>query len=211
MLKSMLNQHWFCIVPLLPALAMIAVHEAFGLSDEMMGHQVGRPRATTAELCFNFTMVLAFYSGIAGFLAHSLSLARVSTTWLLVKLSVLAVGWYLLLSWAAAVKTVEVGGKSAPNPVKDMRTIFDDDQEFADTMYCVSSTPLRNGWGRMPRCRIATEQRDDVVNPSERVDVAEPVAKRQRPRMSGIFDSDRFSPCQFAHCEGRPGGACPIP
>jgi len=94
-----LKQHWFCVVPLLPAAIMIGIHEAFGLSNEMGGHLVGRRYATPFELGFNYAMVMLFYAGVGGYLAQSILIANRGVMWLVAKLVLLAIGWAGLLAF----------------------------------------------------------------------------------------------------------------
>jgi hypothetical protein len=96
---KLLGQHWFCIVPLLPFIVMLSLHQALGMSDDMLGHVAGTRLPAPAEIAFNYIMVLVFFLGIAGFLAHSFSLARSSTLWLIIKLAALAAGWSLFIFW----------------------------------------------------------------------------------------------------------------
>lgn len=100
-MTTTLKRHWVCIVPLLPAVAMIAIHEGCGLSDEMMGHLVGAREPTAFETYFNLAMGAVFYLGVAGFLWHAILLAKVTRFWLTIKLSALAGCWGLLLLYFA--------------------------------------------------------------------------------------------------------------
>jgi hypothetical protein len=92
------QSHWFCIVFLIPAALMIAVHELFGLSDSMLGIMAGEPPPTTFETFYNLMMCLMFYAGVIGYVAHTFLLAKLGILWLVAKLLILAAGWYALLA-----------------------------------------------------------------------------------------------------------------
>lgn len=93
------RQHWFCLVPLLPAAEMIWIHEAFGISNAMGGKLVEERDATVAELLFNYAMVAACYLGIMGFIAHAFWVSNRGYSWIALKLIALAIGWYALLAF----------------------------------------------------------------------------------------------------------------
>jgi hypothetical protein len=82
--------HWFCLVPLIPFAAMLAIHKAFHLSNAVGGVPVGERPPTVAELAYNYLMVLAFYLGVAGFLLHAVILSRRGIAWLLLKIGALS-------------------------------------------------------------------------------------------------------------------------
>jgi hypothetical protein len=96
-MRSAFQSHWFCLVYLLPAAGMIALHEALGLSDVMGAVPVGQRPPTDGELFFNYSMVGLFYLGILGYVIDAVRLASRGWKWVVVKLLLLAVGWWALL------------------------------------------------------------------------------------------------------------------
>jgi hypothetical protein len=80
-------------------MAMIAIHKACNLSDAMGGVLTGQRPPTALELAYNYSMVALFYLGVAGFLLHAILLAHRGLGWLLLKIGILALGWYTLLMY----------------------------------------------------------------------------------------------------------------
>jgi len=98
--KALWKQHWFCIVPLLPALTLIGLHKALGLSDSVLGRRLGEDLSDGPVLLnwlFNLLIVAVFYLGVAAYLAHATILAQRSYALFVLKLGLLAIGWYVLL------------------------------------------------------------------------------------------------------------------
>jgi hypothetical protein len=96
-MRRLIQSHWFCVVFLVPPAVMIAIHQAFGLSDAMGGIMVGERPPTVAETIFNLSMVSFFYLGIAGYLIHAVMLTPRGKQWLAIKCLLLAAGWWALL------------------------------------------------------------------------------------------------------------------
>jgi hypothetical protein len=84
---------------LIPFVVMLAIHKALNLSNSMLGVKVGERHPTPAETYYNLLMVLVFYLGILGYVAHAAILAERGVVWLLLKLVALALGWYAFLTW----------------------------------------------------------------------------------------------------------------
>jgi hypothetical protein len=96
-MRQITKQHWFCIMPLLPFVAMIAAHEAYGIPDGLLSFPEGQGAPTIAETVFNLLTALAFCAGVAGYLLHTARLAPRGAFWVVVKIIALAVGWYAAL------------------------------------------------------------------------------------------------------------------
>jgi hypothetical protein len=101
--KKVINSHWFCIVPLLPFVAMLAVHRALHLSNAFGGVKVGERHPTDGELAYNYLMVLVFYLGVGGFLAHAAFLQLRGTVWMLLKFGALALAWSALIHYGSVL------------------------------------------------------------------------------------------------------------
>jgi len=116
----MLGAHWFCLVPLLPFVAMFAIHRMLDLSDVMGIAPRGEREPTTTELTYNYGMVLAFYLSVLGYfvfaaargvvdmqeafqvnggLVKRVRVASQGAMWFLGKVTVLATAWHVLLLW----------------------------------------------------------------------------------------------------------------
>jgi len=92
--------HVFCAVFFVPVIVMFVAHEVLGITDELGGHRPGRPFPTVGELLYNLAMVGAFYFGVCGYIAHAWILQPRGSLWLAVKLFILAIAWYTLLTLA---------------------------------------------------------------------------------------------------------------
>lgn len=95
----MRNQHWFCVIPILPFLSLFAVHEWFGLSDSMLGVPVGQRPPSNAETTHNLLMGFSFWPGAFGYLWCACELAPRSTPWFLMKVAGLLLGFGLLYGY----------------------------------------------------------------------------------------------------------------
>lgn len=92
-MKKIVDQHWFCVVALLPFIALFVVHEALGMPDVVT---IKIDNDHEAERGFTFLMVLALYFGAAGFAVHVVWLLPRGTAWLALKIFILALAWYAL-------------------------------------------------------------------------------------------------------------------
>ncbi|MBL8850360.1 MAG: hypothetical protein JNG89_11835 [Planctomycetaceae bacterium] len=115
-IRRTLAAHWFCLVPLLPFVAMFTLHRLLGLSDEIGGHLVGQRPASTIEIVYNYLMVAAFYLGVQGYVVFAAARAVIdfkggmpqrsetrppsavlAIAVFVVKLALLGVCWYAFL------------------------------------------------------------------------------------------------------------------
>jgi hypothetical protein len=84
------NHHWITPLAFMPFALMLIVHRLLGLSDAMLAApNPGQPYWPI----YNIAMVMVFYLGIAGYLAHTFWLSARGWNWVLVKCSVLVIAW----------------------------------------------------------------------------------------------------------------------
>jgi hypothetical protein len=99
-MRKIFNSHWCCIVPLLPFVVMLAIQRAFNWSDSFGGVPAGGRHPTTAEFAYTCLLILVFYLGVGGFLAHVVFLRErgTGTAWLILKVAALALAWCALVN-----------------------------------------------------------------------------------------------------------------
>jgi len=93
-----MQSHWIGFAFLLPFLVMLWTHRVLHLSNALM---VSTPPGERESHIFNWVMVTIFCAGIAGFIAHTLSLAGRGPRWAAAKLLVLVVYWGGILHYGA--------------------------------------------------------------------------------------------------------------
>lgn len=89
-MKSVVNQHWLCVLALLPFAVMFCLHDLLGISDHM------GDGPSDWSMLYNYGMVLAFVGGICGYLLHALAMTQFSPrgiAWFGFKFFILAIGW----------------------------------------------------------------------------------------------------------------------
>ena len=90
MSRDALAHHWITPLALVPFGLMLVVHRSLGLSDAALA--APKPGEPYWPL-FNFGMILAFYLGVAGYLAHTIWLADRGRVWVVGKCVLLAAAW----------------------------------------------------------------------------------------------------------------------
>jgi hypothetical protein len=85
-----MQSHWIAFTFLLPFLILLGIHHVLDLSDALM---VATPPGEREAHTFNLVMVVVFYAGIAGFIAHTFSLPGRHRRWVAAKLLVLVGYW----------------------------------------------------------------------------------------------------------------------
>jgi hypothetical protein len=90
MSRGRLAHHWIAPLAFIPFGLMLIVHRSLGLSDALLAApEPGRP----SWPLFNVAMILVFYMGVGGYLAHTLWLSDRGWIWVFVKCLALAVAW----------------------------------------------------------------------------------------------------------------------
>jgi hypothetical protein len=94
-LPVLLQQDWVGFLFLLPFLVLLAIHDALGLSDSI----VGGNQNDRDSFAFNWCLIIVFLSGVSTFVAHAVFvvLRRPDWRWFVAKLLV------LIAYWASAV------------------------------------------------------------------------------------------------------------
>ena len=92
-------KHWITPLAFAPFALMLLVHRLLGLSDAMLGAPL--PGNTFWPL-YNIAMVVVFYGGVAGYLAHTFWMSDRGWGWVVLKCALLIIGW------TAMILTLEV-------------------------------------------------------------------------------------------------------
>ncbi len=74
---------------------MLIVHRSLGLSDAMLA--APKPGQRFWPL-YNIALVVAFYLGVGGYLAHTFSMLRRGWGWVVAKCVALVLGWASMLA-----------------------------------------------------------------------------------------------------------------
>jgi hypothetical protein len=90
MSRGRLAHHWIAILAFVPFGLMLIVHRSLGLSDALLA--APKPGEPFWPL-FNVAMILVFYLGVGGYLAHAFWLSDRGWTWVAVKCVALAIAW----------------------------------------------------------------------------------------------------------------------
>ena len=88
------SKHWITPFAFAPFAAMLSIHRLLGLSDAMFGAIA--PGETFWPL-YNPVMVLMFYAGVAGYLAHTFWMSGRGWGWVVLKCAALAIGWTAMI------------------------------------------------------------------------------------------------------------------
>ena len=90
MSKGPLARHWIAPLAFVPFGVMLIVHRALGLSDAFLAApNPGQPFWPT----YNAVMILIFYLGVGGYLAHTFWLYDRGCVWIVIKSVALAISW----------------------------------------------------------------------------------------------------------------------
>jgi hypothetical protein len=82
--------HWITPLAFAPFALMLVVHRSLGLSDAML---VAPGPGEPFWPLFNVALILVFYLGVAGYLAHTFWLSDRGWLWVAVKCVALAIAW----------------------------------------------------------------------------------------------------------------------
>ncbi len=96
-MQPVFRAHLTAFLFLVPFVAMLTIHRMLGLSDAVgVAPAPGEPDSQI----YNLFMIAAFYSGVAGFIWHTLAIADRSRLWIVfVKLVTLGSLWAIVLWW----------------------------------------------------------------------------------------------------------------
>ena len=91
---GILAKHWITPLAFTPFAAMLTIHRLLCLSDSMLA--APDPGKTPWPL-YNFAMVLVFYAGVGGYLAHTFWMSDRGWGWVVLKCVALVIGWTTLI------------------------------------------------------------------------------------------------------------------
>ena len=86
------SKHWITPLAFAPFAVMLLIHRLLGLSDAMLA---GPAPGETFWPLYNIAMVLVFYVGVAGYLAHTFWMSDRGRVAL--KCAALAIGWTAMI------------------------------------------------------------------------------------------------------------------
>src|SRR5690242_9989277 len=87
-------KHWITPLSFLPFATLLYIHWRLGMSDAMMVRpRPGQPHS----IIFNIALILSFWAGVAGYLAHTFVMLRYGLAWVIAKCVCAGIAWILLL------------------------------------------------------------------------------------------------------------------